>query len=53
MVTFNGSGAAAGSGGLCLASWLGDRDSICIFVQQSVSTFEYFSAGWHDIGVQV
>ena len=40
VATFNGSGAAAGSGGLCLASWVGDHDSICIFVQQSVSTFE-------------
>ena len=40
VATFNGSGAAAGSGGLCLASWVGDHDSIYIFVQQGVSAFE-------------
>ena len=40
MATFNGSGAAAGNGGLCLASWVGDRDSIYIFMQRSVSAFE-------------
>jgi hypothetical protein len=31
---------------------VGDHDSICIFMQQNMSTFEYSSAGWHDIEVQ-
>ena len=40
MATFNGSEAAAGNGGLCLASWVGDHDSIYIFMQRNVSAFE-------------
>ena len=31
---------------------VGDHDSICIFMQQNMSTFEYSSAGWHYIEVQ-
>ena len=40
MATFNESEAAAGN------------DSIFIFMQQNMSTFEYSSDGWHDIEVQ-
>jgi hypothetical protein len=31
---------------------VGDHDSIYIFMQQNMSTFEYSSAGWRDIEVQ-
>jgi hypothetical protein len=37
---------------LYLASSVGDHDSIYIFMQQNMSTFEYSGAGWHDIEVQ-
>ena len=50
MATFNGSEVAAGNDEqLYLASQVGDHDSIYIFMQQNMSTFEYSSAGWHDI----
>ena len=52
MATFNGSEAAAGNDELYLASQVGDDDSSYIFMQQNMSTFEYSSAGWHDIEVQ-
>ena len=54
MTTFNGSEAAAGNDELYLASQVhvGDHDSIYIFMQQNMSTFEYSSADWHDIEVQ-
>ena len=52
MVTFNGSEVAAGNDELYLASLVGDHDSIYIFMHQNMSTFEYSSAGWHDIEVQ-
>ena len=31
---------------------VGDHDSIYIFMQQNMSTFEYSSASWHDIEMQ-
>ena len=49
----DGSEAAAGNYELYLASSVGDHDSIYICMQQNKSTFEYSSAGWHDIEVQV
>jgi hypothetical protein len=51
----NGDGpeAAAGNDELYLASMVGDHDSIYIFMQQNMSTFEYSSGGWHDIEVEV
>ena len=52
MATFNGSEAAAGNDELYLASLLDDHNSIYILMQQNMSTFEYSSAGWHDIEVQ-
>ena len=52
MVTFNGSEAAAGNDELYMASQEGDHDSIYIFMQQNMSTFEYSSTGWHNIEVQ-
>ena len=52
MTTFNGSEAAAGNDELYLAALVGDHDSIYIFMQQNMSTFEYSGAGWHDIEVQ-
>ena len=52
MATFNESEAAAGNDELYLASQVGDHDSIFIFMQQNMSTFEYSSDGWHDIEVQ-
>ena len=32
--------------------YIGDHDSIYIFMQQNMSTFEYSSGAWHDIEVQ-
>ena len=52
MVTFYGSEAVAGNDEPYLASQVGGHDSIYIFMQQNMSTFEYSSAGWHDIEVQ-
>jgi hypothetical protein len=51
----NGDGpeAAAGNDELYLASMVGDHDSIYIFMQQNISTFEYSSGGWYDIEVEV
>ena len=43
---------AAGNDELYLVSQVDDHDSIYIFMQQNMSTFEYSSAGWHDIEVQ-
>ena len=40
IATFNGSEAAAGNDELYLASQVGDHDSIYIFMQQNMSTFE-------------
>jgi hypothetical protein len=48
----NGSEAAAGNDELYLTSLVGDHDSIYIFMQQNMSTFEYYGACWHDIEVQ-
>lgn len=52
MATFNCSEAATVNNELYRASYVGDRDSIYIFMQQNMSTFEYSSDGWHDIEVQ-
>jgi hypothetical protein len=52
MATFNGFEAAAGNDELYLESWVSDHDSIYIFMQQNMSTFEYSSTSWYDIEVQ-